>query len=102
MREQIAVDQIEEGRLAGAIWADDTQGLATRHCEGHGIRDLQGAERLRDIIQLEDHCRHPGLRRTRTAAIAALCDLKRGAPSCRPWESRARLRFRRSPARSRR
>jgi hypothetical protein len=44
MREEIASDQIEEGRLARAIWADDAQGLPARDCEGHGIRDLQGAE----------------------------------------------------------
>src|SRR5450830_1577178 len=53
-RRVIAVDEVEDRRLAGAVRTDETQDVALLEREGHVADRLQTAEALRDISQLEE------------------------------------------------
>ena len=53
---EIAGDQIEKRGLAGAVGADDADGLAARDGEIDGIGGLDGAEGSGEAPDLEEHC----------------------------------------------
>ena len=50
---KFAGDQVEQGRLAGAVRSDDQPPLAGLHRKVHRGRDAQAAERLVEIEQFE-------------------------------------------------
>jgi hypothetical protein len=51
-----AGDAFDEGRLAGAVVADESHDLAARYVEVDLVQSLHGAEALRDALQLQDWC----------------------------------------------
>src|SRR5690606_12218609 len=57
-RPEPARDKVEQGRLAGAVRADDAERLALVEMQGEIVRHHQRAEALGDILQ-PDKRRHP-------------------------------------------
>ena len=50
----VAVDDVEDGRLAGAVRADEPEDLPLLDRKGHVADGLEAAETFRDVLQLEE------------------------------------------------
>jgi hypothetical protein len=66
-----AADDVEQGRLAGAVGSDDPQDLALLDVQADGVEGRQAAEADRGAVDLEA-----------TTTPAALVDLASGARAC--------------------
>src|SRR5262245_11792769 len=65
IRNEEAVEHVEERRLAGAVGTDDTQDLALADVEAHVRECLQPEKRFRDPLDVEQHATGRGRRRCR-------------------------------------
>src|SRR5262245_15500785 len=93
-----AGNQIEAGRLAGAVGTDQTDDLSRGYVEAHLLHGLEAAEALRHAADLEQ-CRHastrsdPGWACHRAATPSPAAATPRRAETSPPPTGRSRKRF---------
>ncbi len=51
-------DEVEDGRLAGAVRSDQREDLMRQDLEGHIVHGLEAAELHREVLRLEQRRRH--------------------------------------------
>src|SRR5689334_19376973 len=58
-RLNFAADQAEEGRLAGAVWANDRPALARCDGEAHAVHGAKAIKRLRHVRKAQSKTMRP-------------------------------------------